>query len=224
MRGILRMIGGGGTVANPVWDGLQGYWNADNNPNDSKGTYNGTLVNGAGYGIGKINEGFELDGVSQHLTTGVRLGFSNTDTHTYSVWAKIDEIKNRGLVTNCDLTIGSSLGIWNSGKLTLLKGSVQAQSYGTTTLTTGTFYHLAITHDVFDGVTANVKFYVNGVADGANIFDIGVSVTPRTQIIGSALTLPSYFNGTLDEIGIWDRVLTPTEITELYNSGAGLQY
>ena len=33
-----------------------------------------------------------------------------------------------------------------------------------------------------------------------------------------------YYNGILDEIGVWDRELTSTEVTELYNSGSGKQY
>jgi hypothetical protein len=30
--------------------------------------------------------------------------------------------------------------------------------------------------------------------------------------------------GDIDEVGIWSRVLTSTEVTQLYNGGAGLQY
>lgn len=33
-----------------------------------------------------------------------------------------------------------------------------------------------------------------------------------------------YYDGRIDEVGIWSRVITPTEVTSLYNSGAGLQY
>jgi len=32
------------------------------------------------------------------------------------------------------------------------------------------------------------------------------------------------FDGNIDEVGIWDRILTTDEITELYNAGAGLAY
>jgi len=33
-----------------------------------------------------------------------------------------------------------------------------------------------------------------------------------------------FFKGIIDEVGIWNRALTSTEISELYNSGNGLQY
>ena len=32
------------------------------------------------------------------------------------------------------------------------------------------------------------------------------------------------FEGWQDEFGVWDKVLTQQEITDLYNSGNGLQY
>jgi len=42
--------------------------------------------------------------------------------------------------------------------------------------------------------------------------------------IGARNSATQYTNGIIDEVGIWDRVLTSTEITELYNSGVGKQY
>ena len=35
---------------------------------------------------------------------------------------------------------------------------------------------------------------------------------------------PNYFNGNIDEVAIWGRVLTPTEVSTLYNNGKGLSY
>jgi len=32
------------------------------------------------------------------------------------------------------------------------------------------------------------------------------------------------FDGLLDEVGIWDKALTSTEVSDLYNSGNGLPY
>jgi hypothetical protein len=45
-----------------------------------------------------------------------------------------------------------------------------------------------------------------------------------TTQIGSIYGTVYYFNGKIDEIGAWTRLLTSTEITELYNLGAGKQY
>jgi hypothetical protein len=34
----------------------------------------------------------------------------------------------------------------------------------------------------------------------------------------------AYADGQIDEVGIWSRALSSTEVTKLYNGGAGLQY
>ena len=68
-RNISRSIlAGGGGASNPLWNGLQAYYTADNTPNDALGTYNGVLTNGATYGTGIINQGFSLDGVNDYVS------------------------------------------------------------------------------------------------------------------------------------------------------------
>jgi hypothetical protein len=46
--------------------------------------------------------------------------------------------------------------------------------------------------------------------------------TPLT--VGYRLEASLTYDGLIDEIGIWDRVLTPAERTQLYNGGAGITY
>jgi len=76
-----------------------------------------------------------------------------------------------------------------------------------------------------DTTVNGMKIYVNGSLGAEGTF----SGTQETS------TNPSYFGknnstgnggfaGRLDETGIWNKVLTQTEITELYNSGAGFPY
>ena len=61
---------------NPLWDGLQAYYTADNTSNDALGNYNGTLVNGTTYGTGIINNGFSFDGVNDYVDLGNNFSFS----------------------------------------------------------------------------------------------------------------------------------------------------
>jgi len=64
------------------------------------------------------------------------------------------------------------------------------------------------------------------------------SVNDGTPIVGAAATrvynssrlflgtqgTTNYYDGELDLVGVWNRVLTAAEITELYNTGAGKDY
>lgn len=63
--------------------------------------------------------------------------------------------------------------------------------------------------------------YVNGVEINKTAYDGTIRNADVPIIIGQFVGGTAY-NGTIDEIGFWNRTLTPTEITALYNSGSGL--
>lgn len=67
-----------------------------------------------------------------------------------------------------------------------------------------------------------MKIYVNGVVEKDDLVSVvsaqsGDVVKIGTSNSNSDLSL----NGIVDEVGFWSRELTPTEVTSLYNSGAG---
>jgi len=68
----------------------------------------------------------------------------------------------------------------------------------------------------------NLKLYYNGV-----LIDTLTTNNPwiyTSQFnIGADIYYPRYFNGDIDDIGIWNRVLTPSEITGLYNGNLCFQ-
>ena len=210
--------------ANPLWNNIISYYTADNTPNDATGTANGTLVNGATYGTGKINNGFSLDGVNDYVETGTRIGFVGSQPHTYSAWIKMSTVKNCIIISNSDVSNGDSIGIGATNKLTLYKGNVNNQSNGTTVLIANTWYHVAISYSVYNGVSNNINMYINGSLEKSAIFFIGNSANAQIQKIGASISGTLIFAGLIDEPAVWNRELTATEITELYNSGSGKQY
>ena len=213
---------------NPLWNDLLAYYTADNTGNDALGSYDLTLYNGVTYTTGIINNGFSFDGVNDYAqTTATRVGHGNSDSFTISCWANSSNIRNRGLVVDGDTVDGATLGIWSDGvsrKIALLKGQASAQCFGNTTLSNSTLYHLVAVHTPYDGVSANVQFYVNGSPDGSAIFDIGTPSVATVKQVGTRSDQAAFFTGMIDEVGIWSRELTASEVTDLYNSGAGLQY
>lgn len=106
------------------------------------------------------------------------------------------------------------------------KSGVANDNYNyTTTLTTGTWYHIAY---VYNGTT--VQGYLNGVAIGAGVASSGNGSGGQDDhfILGGVTDGSGGTNwapdGKLDEWGVWSRALSGSEITELYNSGNGLTY
>jgi hypothetical protein len=218
-----KMFGGGGG-ANTLWEGLLAYYTADNTPNDALGTYNGTLTNGATYAVGKINNGFSFDGVNDYVSISPTFGSSFSapaSAHSYSAWIYITGyMGNNVIIQNGNSGMGTMFMIY-AGYLAVSYrgGNVLIQT--TTTLPYNTWNHVSVT---YNGAGTFI-FYLNGVA--INTFTgrtwIDGTGTCTTQI-GSYNRTLSFFNGKIDELSAWNRELTSTEVTELYNSGSGLQY
>jgi hypothetical protein len=218
----------GGAIPSTLWDGLLAYYTADNTPNDALGTYNGTLVNGATYGTGKINNGFIFDGVNDYINLGNNFNFDNTLPFTVSAWVYTSSTTIQTYFSKLlnfygyELTINFGTGIRfyikgsNGGSIDL---SINGQSENV-------WQNIVFTYDG-SRTALGVNGYVNGVLRTKNITSNNLSsssvIAQSAQISGRA-GVSQPFNGIIDEIGIWNKVLTEEEVTELYNSGSGLQY
>jgi len=84
----------------------------------------------------------------------------------------------------------------------------------------GTWYFIAAWHDSVNNIlgislnagTANTKDYSGGAFVGTAPFQLG------------AASGAEFFDGLIDEVSFWKRKLSQTEISQLYNNGAGLAY
>lgn len=68
--------------------------------------------------------------------------------------------------------------------------------------------------------TINIQIN-NGTVDSATNTSAGMSTSGNPFNMGRYSAGGGFWNGRIDEIGIWKRVLTAAEKTDLYNSGAG---
>ena len=215
-----------------LWNNLLAYYTGDGTPDDSLGNYNGTLVNGTTYGTGKINQGFSFDGVNDYISIDTNLhSFSSTEPHTYSAWINCDFFSNPGLdwiTNNGDHNKGTGMVI-RSKRLGFYYQGGNAVSQATTVLNENTWYHVVVTYDGNLGI----KFYLNGVSDGVSSTLTPTVGAPKNSWLSASPNIPRLgqwyngshqFQGIMDEVGIWDRELSESEVTELYNNGNGKQY
>ncbi len=89
---------------------------------------------------------------------------------------------------------------------------------GTTTATAGDWYHLALTGET-DG---NMKLYVNGREEAST--SIGqVETNTGTYWLGTDYGEDYYYDGSIDEVRIWNAVRTPSQIRgNMYTPLSGL--
>lgn len=80
----------------------------------------------------------------------------------------------------------------------------------------GTWKHVAVTRTKTTGV---IKIYINGVLDNSGTASNVGSLTAPTDIkIGKIQTTTNYFNGTLDEIRVWNYERTASQISGSMNA------
>lgn len=198
---------------------LVAYYKFDGNSNDSVGTNNGTDTS-ISYVPAKINDGASFNGSSSRISLAV--ASTLTTNFTIAGWTNSTTLAAyRTIYSSGTGTNFWRIGIDNTGKVILSEDNI-ADYTSTTALTANTFQHVAIVKSTDSGT--NVTFYLNGSTNGTAT--VGSVATPSgTASFGSQGSSPANFwSGILDEFGIWDRALSGSEITQLYNSGAGLSY
>lgn len=89
----------------------------------------------------------------------------------------------------------------------------------TSTINTGSWYHVVVSKT---GTSATV--YLNGTSQGSATVNSSQYNGAGAFTIGAIGNPTNYFDGIIDEVAIWSRAITSTEVTELYNSGAGKAY
>jgi len=94
----------------------------------------------------------------------------------------------------------------------------------TSTMSTGNWYMITYVKN-----TTGILVYYNGVLEGyvANANAYATPVENDNFMIGGMYEsgAENYFwDGAIDEVGVWNRELTAAEVTQLYNSGTGITY
>ncbi len=206
-----------------------GYWKMDGNSNDSVGSSNGTdtsITYSTANGV--INNGAGFNGTSSKITIADTADLRLTgDEYTVSFWCKTGaSVAGVQRCINKDDAndYSGGYGFWlNAAKLYWAHNSGSSNTIWTNvTLAASTTYFLTF---VFEK-GAQRKTYVNGsLINSSTTYNNNITGEANDALIFGAVAVHGqYWTGALDEISFWSRALTATEVSELYNSGDGLQY
>ena len=219
------------TVTSTLLSGIVGYWALDETigtaidlVNRNNGAMVGSIVQGL---TGKIDKCVGGDGTSMYINVG-DVAALNVEQLTLSVWFDISV--NSYDCPASKINGGLSAGWAMTTESTKLRVRVAdnathfAQLDSTTTVTTGAWFHAVMTSD-----GTNLKLYINGSQEGSDTafpYSIGYEsgIYSKFQIGARGEDPTAFFKGGIDEVGVWNRALTTTEITELYNAGSGKTY
>ncbi len=223
-------------------DSLAAYWKFDEasgNAADSSGnSYTLTNNNTVGYAAGIINNGGDFGSSNTNKTftrTADTLGIVVDAARSFAGWFQISVDPTSGTVYDVmgqgynpsDVFYIFEYGNFGGTKRFRVGRARSGVDDPTmtydTTLTTSTWYHIAYT---IDG-SRNQIFYFNGTSvdsDTAASGNGSGTTTTGTLFSTAFFATARLLQGKVDEWGVWSRVLTSDEVTELYNGGAGLTY
>ena len=174
---------------------------------------------------------FLYDGVDDYQeSAGTWSTIDGATNFSVSVWVKatlgsVSIIANSyetGTARNFYMYVGTTgqVNVWSAGS-----GSNWSRS--TTNLTDGVWHHIVMTLDRGTGNRYTMqKIYIDGVVGFTSNYFGGTIPTGTTLGIGANYNYshPAYFypaNANINEFAVWGgHTLSPTEITEIYNSGA----
>ncbi len=212
--------------------GLVGYWKLDETTGSaaadaSTNSNNGTLVNmeNGDWTTGQIGNGLDFDGSNEQITVPGANPIDIRSSMTLSTWAKFDTLPGNGESRGIFRKTADSganhlytLRFTNLGSptyhLLFTPGGGGAFNYSDAfAATTGTWYLLTLTYDAGTDV---ITYYFNGVPVGTDTDTVvgGYASGTGDLYIGSTGG-SEYFDGQLDEMRIYDRVLSPDEVSEL---------
>jgi hypothetical protein len=205
-------------------DNLESYWTMDEgsgNAADSVGgrtmTDNNTVANAAG----KVNSARDLEsGSSEYFS---HAGWTWYAAYSIQMWVKPESMTSAdnyvGLFCRGDAASMASLLLKSNGKLAYYADIGSYDGTGATTLTNGNWFHIVVTYSAGTGIIV----YVNDAVDVDTADSGAPSTTARQTQIGFDHQVGTrLFDGVVDEVGVWSRVLSAAEVTELYNAGAGV--
>jgi hypothetical protein len=225
-------------------DGLLGYYGMNNQTGtnvleDKSGINNMTLYNGASYNSSFINgNSVSFTDYTQimNVTTNEAYNFEKNESFSISFWAYFfsDPTVNNVFLSNDEPVglKGIQINPDNRGFAVFLTDSwpVANQIRFNTSLNSQTVYNVVVTYN--GNVSSGVKLYIQGqeqeVENIINNLNDSSSIKSGTSWGVNHLSNyldPSYgFDGSMDEIGFWNRVLNSSEVLQLYNEGNGSFY
>jgi len=217
----------------PQWANLISYWKFDeaswsgvaDEVVDSVGANHGVRVSGAtttstskiGAAAGVFN------GTTDYIDIGTTLDPSGLTKMTFSVW----------LISNSGGSQDGILGWWSGGNGLILQSKTGGEgllalagagtAYGQITFpTTISWVHAVMVYDGTQaGNSTRLKLYINGeerqLVFSAGTVPASIPAFPSSELsIGKVAGLTRYWDGSLDEVAIWDVALSASEIEQIY--------
>ncbi len=212
-------------VPTVVQQGLVAYYPFNGNANDESGLGKHGTVEGAVLAVdrfGVANQAYSFNGINNRITTVGEAGLPiGTNDFTISIWFSTDLpiagdyrfIVGNSALNQFQLALGS-LDIAEPNKqIQFYNGSGEQIFSPAQTWANGQWTHVVVTR-----ITNQVSIYRNSVLLASQAFTGGNNAPPgsRNLTIGRRHDGGHPWKGRIDDVRIYNRALSPTEVSQLY--------
>jgi len=185
--------------------------------NSTVGGMTGT-ISGATWTTGKYGGALSFDGVNDWVTVADSAGLDLTTGMTLEAWVQPSAINSWETVMLKEDGSELAYALYgdNNGNDTggprrpgawIHEGSTSYSTIGNSQLVVGQWAHLAATYD-----GSSLRLYVNGVLASTTSVAGSINVSSGVLRIGGNNVWGEFFNGLIDEVRIYSRALSQTEI------------
>jgi len=220
------------SIAGNVSADLVAYWTLDegtgNAVYDTSGNDNNGTINGATWGVGKYGTALQFNGQDNYVEIPTSDSLEIDDNVTIAAWINWIDAGDAWI---CIMANGQQNGPWENYGLFInrdsrflyftlsLDGEHVPQQTPNNITVPNEWVHVCGT---WDGSTARI--YVNGQME-LEIAKAGTLTSPGLPLrIGHRNGSTHYFNGTIDEVRIYDHALEGAEILAAMEGGKGYPY
>lgn len=208
-------------------DTLQNWWSGDGVASDWFGGNNLNLSGGLAYTNGKVSQAFYFDGTDDFASvpTG-SADIGSGDGFTIECWIKPDSTAVAQTLFEWNNGSTDGVQLWTSIPALGGAGSLFAnikQTNGTSRtlaspagiVVTTNFQHIALTYNRTSGIA---KIYRNGASVASQNITSFRPQTTYAFYLGKRISSggPAFFRGAMDEVTLYRRALTDTEILGIY--------
>ncbi|MDD4062226.1 MAG: LamG domain-containing protein [Candidatus Pacebacteria bacterium] len=213
----------------PQIEGLVGHWTMNEGEggvaHDLSGQENhGTLVNDPTWANGKVGGALDFDGTDDYVNCGSGTSLDSITTQvSISQWIKFNTSQNTRcfIFRRLDTSHSSyAIGVDDSTN-NIIKFYTLTDTGNSNTLTSPLTYNDGNWHNVVGVWNGTNKFlYIDGMQVATIAFSGTMNNWGSANLyLGSLSGYAQFFNGSIDDIRIYNRALTAEEIRLIYESG-----
>lgn len=221
---------------NVVPSGLIGHWRLDETTGttvaDSSGNnYDGVADAAVTTTDGKVASGFTFGTTEDEITISEPTAFDNLLTMTVCAWVRPTNLSASGqnIVDKSQNGFFQAWQFWIDNNATFYLYNRYHDNHGSTAgiIQLNTWQHVCATFDDGEAATDNTVLYYNGVEATASYDDVEAVVDDDSTYnlsIGSSATGQWDFKGGIDDVRIYNRALSASEIQQVYEAHDGIRF